>query len=75
MNDICPYQIILRGQVNESEINATSPIHIAVVKAGTNFTLLNVCTDQSGLVGLIRHIHAKGFLILSLNREERIERL
>ncbi len=75
MNDICNYQMTLRGQVNESEINAMSPIHITVVNAGLDFTLLTVRTDQSGLVGLIRHIHGKGFLFLSINREEGRERL
>jgi hypothetical protein len=71
MNDLCTYQIQLSGQVNESEVNVMSPIHITLKKADPEATLFTVCTDQSGLVGLVRHIHGKGFLFLSIVRVEQ----
>jgi hypothetical protein len=32
-------------------------------------TLFTVCTDQSGLIGLMRHLHGLGFVFLSVNCE------
>lgn len=69
MNDLCTYKIQLGGQVNESEVNVMSPIHLTLEKVTPEATLLTVCTDQSGMVGLVRHLHGKGFLFLSIIRE------
>ncbi len=68
MNDKCTYHIQIRGQVDESEINAMSPSQITVEQAGTDATLFAVRTDQSGLVGLLRHLHGLGFVLLSVSR-------
>ncbi len=69
MNDICTYLIQLCGQVNESDLNAMSPIQMTVVRVDTASMLLTVCTDQSGLIGLLRHLHGRGFVLLSVNCE------
>ena len=69
MNDICTYLIQLRGQVNESDLNAMSPIQMTVVRVDTASMLFTVCTDQSGLIGLLRHLHGRGFVLLSVYRE------
>ena len=69
MNDICIYRIQLCGQVNESDLNAMSPIQMTVVRVDTASTLFTVRTDQSGLVGLMRHLHGLGFVFLSVNCE------
>ena len=69
MNDICTYLIQLRGQVNESDLNAMSPIQMTVVRVDTASMLFIVCTDQSGLVGLLRHLHGRGFVLLSVHCE------
>jgi hypothetical protein len=69
MNDICTYLIQLRDQVNENDLNAMSPIQMTVVRVDTAATLFTVCTDQSGLIGLIRHLHGRGFVLLSVNCE------
>jgi hypothetical protein len=70
MHDICTYQIEVRGQMDENDLNATSPLQITVVRGDTAATLLTTCTDQSGLVGLIRHLHGRGFVLLSVTRDE-----
>ena len=70
MNDMCVYRIQLRGVVDEIDVNAMSPLQMTgqgVVAAGTYFS---VHTDQSGLVGLLRHLHDQGFLLLSFQRSE-----
>jgi hypothetical protein len=33
-------------------------------------TLLTVRTDQSGMIGLIRHLHGLGLMLLSVNCQE-----
>ena len=69
MDNLCTYQIEVRGQVNGNDLNAISPLRMAVVQADTALTLFTVCTDQSGLIGLLRHLHGRGFVLLSVNCE------
>ncbi len=69
MDDICTYQIKVRGQVDENELNATSPIQMTAVRMDTVLTLFTICTDQSGLIGLMRHLHGRGVVFLSVNCE------
>lgn len=75
MHEPCIYQIEVRGQVDESDLNAMSPLQTTVVRADTNeerpnaATQLTVHADQSGLIGLIRHLHGRGLVLLSLTRE------
>jgi hypothetical protein len=69
MHDICTYQIEVRGQVNENDLNAMSPLQMTVVRVDTASMLFTVCTDQSGLIGLLRHLHGRGFVLLSVNCE------
>jgi len=68
MNDICTYLIQLRDQVNENDLNAMSPIQMTVVRVDTASMLFTVRTDQSGLIGLIRHLHGLGLALVSVRR-------
>jgi hypothetical protein len=70
MDDICAYLIRLRGRVDEDEINAMSPLQLTVKEVDVASTLLTVNTDQSGLIGLMRHLHGLGFVFLSVKREQ-----
>ena len=67
MSDTGTYHIRVRGQVNEDELNATSPLLMTVVRTDADTTLLSVRTDQSGLIGLMRHLHGLGFVFLSIS--------
>jgi len=69
MHDICAYQIEVQGQLDENELNATSPHRMMVERSGSTATLITVCADQSGLVGLMRYLHGRGFALLSLHHE------
>ncbi len=83
MNDIVSYVIILRGILDESEIRPASPVEISVKPAGcesekpadgsslTGVTELRVCADQAGLVGLLRYLHGKGFVLLAVQRGDK----
>ena len=75
MHESCIYQIEVRGQVDESDLNAMGPLQTTVVRADADEELPNAATlftiyaDQSGLIGLIRHLHGRGLVLLSLTRE------
>ena len=69
MHDTCAYQIQLRGRLDANDLNAGSPLQIAGVRQAGEDTRLTVYADQSALVGLLRHLHGQGFLILSMQRQ------
>ncbi len=70
MHKSCTYRIEVRGRVEETAFNQTSPLQVTVVQTGPAATHCTVCTDQAGLVGLIRRLHGQGFVLLSVTREE-----
>jgi hypothetical protein len=55
--------------MDENDLNAMSPLEMTVIRGDTAATLFTICADQSGLVGLIRHLHGRGFVLLSVTRE------
>ncbi len=69
MKDTFIYHIQLLGQIMEAELNAMSPLHMTVEQVTEATTWLAVRTDQSGLIGLLRHLHGLGFELISVERE------
>jgi hypothetical protein len=69
MHDMCIYRIEVMGEVDEVTVNASSPLQLKKVKVETAVSTLTLNTDQSGLIGLLRHLHQQGYLLLSMNRE------
>jgi hypothetical protein len=67
MNTVCVYHIQIRGLVDEAEVNAMSPLQMVREWGETAVTQFSVQTDQSGLIGLMRHLHGLGFVFLSVN--------
>lgn len=67
MNMVSLYHIQVRGLVDEADVNAMSPLHLMRDWAETAVTQFSVQTDQSGLIGLMRHLHGLGFVFLSVN--------
>ena len=65
---MCTYLIQVRGQVDVGEINAMSPLAITLERAEPAATELAFSTDQSGLIGLMRYLHGKAFVFLSMSR-------
>jgi hypothetical protein len=76
MHDVRPFHIRVEGQVDESTLNATSPLQVTVAQRDvdkehpSDVTLLATCADQAGLIGLMRHLHRHGFVILSVSVNE-----
>ncbi len=69
MDDMRTYHIQIRGQIEEAEVNALSPLHMTAEQVNAAITLLVVRTDQSGLIGLLRHLHGLGFELVSVESE------
>jgi hypothetical protein len=74
MNQPTAYFIRIRGQMSEIELNAISPTQVTAVRieAGStraDSTRFSVCTDQSGLVGLLRLLHGRGMVLISVDSE------
>ena len=69
MQESFNYSIKVQGAVDENTFNASSPFCVKVVRTDAEDTLLVVHTDQSGFVGLIRHLHQQGYVLLSLSRK------
>ena len=70
MHDLCTYRIMIGDGLDEQTFNAGSPLQVAAAPLGAAGTLLTVRADQSGLVGLLRHLHQKGYLLRCLCREQ-----
>ena len=69
MHEFCTYRVEVGEKMDEDAFNATSPLQITLLQSDQAATLFAIDTDQSGLVGLIRHLHHQGFVLLSLCRE------
>ena len=69
MKDEQTYSILLRSQIDPGEIGATSPLRMEVECLEGDNTKFEVRTDQSGLIGLLRYLHGRGFVILCVNRK------
>jgi hypothetical protein len=65
MDDICMYQIKIRGQIDAGDIRAFGPPDLQV-KCHQDVTYLTFQTDQSGLIGFLRHLHGCNFFLLSI---------
>ena len=67
------YQIEVRGQVDSEDLIAMSPLQIRLVQKAEKSdadgtTRFTICTDQSGFIGMLRHLHARGLVLLSTQR-------
>lgn len=69
MDETCTYQIKVRDGVDGVALNAASPVKVSAARLEPGTTLLTTCTDQSGLIGLLRYVHQQGYVLLSISRE------
>jgi hypothetical protein len=63
------YQIQLRGRVDVDwlqSFDSSAEISVDETRQMEDITVLKVQTDQSGMVGLVRRLHALGMTILRL---------
>lgn len=72
MQHICRYHIEVRSDLDEDAFNIASPVHIKLVEQSPDSARFMILADQSGLIGLIRHLHRQGIPLLSITRSEEI---
>lgn len=71
IDDIHTYIIKVRGSVDQDDVNAASPVTLTVDCADESATILSACTDQSGLIGILRHLHGMGFVLISIHIDDK----
>jgi hypothetical protein len=75
------YQIEVRGRVNVNWIQSfdcSAETIVDEARQMENITVLNVTTDQSGIVGLVRRLHGLGITILQfriISKDEKDHRV
>jgi len=62
------YQVVVRGKMNAIDLNALSPLEISVLHIEQDATLILVHTDQSGLIGFLRHLHSRGITLIAVKK-------
>jgi hypothetical protein len=60
------YQIEIQGRIDGNNLNAGGPLQFTVLREDEVATVFAVRTDQSGLIGLLRHLHGRGAALLSV---------
>lgn len=70
INNVWTFLIEVMGALDEDILNATSPIQVRLVKIDSAVSTLCLNADQSGLIGLLRHLHQQGYLLLSVSRKK-----
>ncbi len=69
MDENCSYRIEMRGKAEIQHLNEVSPLAISIARVEQDSTFFMIETDQSGLIGLLRHLHTRGVVFLSIYRE------
>jgi hypothetical protein len=70
VDDQSRYQIEIRGLMDEGGLNETGPLRVSRLRGDDSSTVFEVRTDQSGLIGLLRHLHGQGAVLLSVRSFE-----
>jgi hypothetical protein len=70
MDDVFLYRIEIREPVVAEDLLSFSPPGLTVAASSSGGSLLSVSTDQSGMIGLIRHLHGLGLFLRSICCEE-----
>lgn len=72
MDAVRDYQICLAGGLEDAGRLADGPLQTAVLRADERSTVIAVRADQSGLIGMLRHLHGRGLVILSVRSGDTV---
>ncbi len=67
------YIIEILGQIDIAELNSMSPHAMTALEADGQHTSFTIQTDQSGLMGLLAHLHNLGLQILHVQKAGSID--
>ena len=62
------YRLRIRGELDKDFVSSFCPKGTTMVHTGGVTVLDEIDTDQSGIIGLVRHVHNLGCVILGLER-------
>lgn len=60
------YEIEIQGRMNGNDLNVGGPLQLTVLREDEVATVFAVRADQSGLIGLLRHLHGRGATLISV---------
>lgn len=66
-NDVRNYTIQIHGCVEVEDIHASSPFPFAIEQNEGIHTTITLQTDQSGIIGMIRHLHGLGLTLICIH--------
>jgi len=66
-HDLRSYTLQLSGVLEDDFVASHCPPETVVLRKDNTTSLTNLHTDQSGMIGLLRHLHNLGYIILSVN--------
>ncbi|MGB7536934.1 MAG: hypothetical protein WBM17_00200 [Anaerolineales bacterium] len=66
MDGLNGYLIEVKGRMDEYGLNEAGPLQVRRVQGDARSTVFEARTDQSGLIGLLRHLHGRGAVLLSV---------
>ncbi|NDJ53813.1 MAG: hypothetical protein GYB68_12130 [Chloroflexi bacterium] len=69
MTDVTSYRIEIKGPFDEADLNAMSPLRMTVMRSALESTLVTACTDQAGVLGLLRYLNGRGITFFSVQRQ------
>ncbi len=69
--DVRTYSITISGFADQGDLDAASPVEFQVDCTNEGATIISACTDQSGLIGLIRHLHGLGLVLVSVQASDK----
>ncbi len=68
-NSATHYRIEVQGRVSAEwlqNFDSSAEVNLCETRQMEDIVLLDVCTDQSGMVGLVRRLHGLGISILHI---------
>lgn len=68
MIDTCTYQVEISGRIDEEDLKSMCPPQVNMIRVEPTGICFSIFTDQSGLIGLLRHLHGRGVVLDSVVR-------
>ncbi len=71
MEEFLEYRIQIQGKFDRDDLNRNSPVNLFLGEGSGSDSYIEVTTDQSGLIGVLRYLHQRGIVIRSMNLIEK----
>lgn len=75
LDHVVPYTICIEGNIDATLVDWFGPVQISQCCHADGYamtTLRGQVPDQAALVGLVRHLHGLGIVLLSIERTQNV---